>query len=170
MSNTPSISLDHKKRELTGRGVLLWLVGFFFVVFAVNGVMFRFATSTFGGVETGNAYNAGLAYRNDIEAAGAQEALHWQVDGKVIRTPSGEIMLDVAVHDSNGEAVFAWTVTARLAHPANSRLDRIFEITPLNTERVMGTARADSGQWDLILDFSRDGKRVYRSRSRITLR
>ena len=39
-------------RILTGRAVLLWLVAFFGVVFAVNGVLVQAAISTFGGVET----------------------------------------------------------------------------------------------------------------------
>ena len=30
--------------------------------------------------------------------------------------------------------------------------------------------RRTPGQWDLIIDLSRDGERVFRSRSRVTLR
>ena len=39
-------------REITGRIVLLWLVGFFGVVFAVNGWLVQAATSTFAGLDT----------------------------------------------------------------------------------------------------------------------
>jgi nitrogen fixation protein FixH len=41
-----------RPRKLTGRHVLLGLVAFFGVVFAVNAVLVRAAISTFGGVET----------------------------------------------------------------------------------------------------------------------
>ena len=165
-----SVSLAAKPRELTGRAVLFWLIAFFAVIFSVNGIMIRAATSTFGGVETGNSYKAGLAFKQDITAADAQNALHWQVDGHVERAASGEVILNVAVHDRSGLAVPALTVTARLAHPADSRLDRTFEITQLSADRTKGVAHADSGQWDLFLDFNRDGERVFRSRSRVTLR
>ncbi len=37
-----------KSRVLTGRAVLLWLVGFFAVVFAVNGVFVTQSESTHG--------------------------------------------------------------------------------------------------------------------------
>ena len=43
-------------REVTGRHVLLSLVSFFGVVFAINGALVRAAISTFGGVETASSY------------------------------------------------------------------------------------------------------------------
>ena len=53
-----------KPRELTGRHVLLWIVGFFAVIFAVNGILVRAATSTFGGLETQSSYKAGLMFED----------------------------------------------------------------------------------------------------------
>ena len=54
--------------------VLICLVAFFAVVAGVNGIMIRAAVSTFGGVETGNAYQAGLAFAQEIAAVEAQDA------------------------------------------------------------------------------------------------
>ena len=76
---------DASSRKLTGRGVLLCLLAFFGVVFAVNAVMIRFATGTFGGVETASSYAAGLAFKKDLNAAEQQDALGWQVKGGVAR-------------------------------------------------------------------------------------
>ena len=47
--------------------------------------MIRAAISTFGGVETGSSYQAGLAFEREIAAARAQDALHWQVKANVRR-------------------------------------------------------------------------------------
>ena len=47
--------------RLTGRIVFVCLVLFFATIAAVNAIMIRAATVTFGGVETANAYQAGLA-------------------------------------------------------------------------------------------------------------
>ena len=58
-------ALSARTRELTGKHVLFCLVGFFAVVFAVNAVMMRAATSTFGGVETASSYKAGLMFEQD---------------------------------------------------------------------------------------------------------
>ena len=60
-------------------------VGFFGVVFAVNAVMVKAATSTFGGVETSSSYKAGLMFEQDVARAEQQDALHWQVGGKLAR-------------------------------------------------------------------------------------
>ena len=72
-----------RPKELTGRMVLFCLVAFFAVVAGVNAIMIRAAVSTFGGVETANAYQAGLAFAREIAEAAAQDALHWQVKAKV---------------------------------------------------------------------------------------
>ena len=70
-------------RQVTGRMVLVCLVAFFAVVAGVNAIMIRAAVSTFGGVETESAYQAGLAFAREIAAVEAQDALHWQVRAKV---------------------------------------------------------------------------------------
>ena len=56
------MSTLRKPCELTGKHVLLCLLGFFGVVFAVNAVLVKAATSTFGGVETSSSYKAGLMF------------------------------------------------------------------------------------------------------------
>ena len=58
--------------RLTGRMVLACLVAFFAIVFGVNAIMIRAAMSTFGGVETQNAYQAGLAFNHQQADALAQ--------------------------------------------------------------------------------------------------
>ena len=54
--------------------VLICLVAFFAVVAGVNAVMIRAAVSTFGGVETDSAYQAGLAFAREIAAARRRSA------------------------------------------------------------------------------------------------
>jgi len=71
-------------RRWTGLTVLLALLGFFGVVFAVNGVMIFAALSTLTGVDTASAYQAGRMFEHDVAMAHAQDARHWQVDAKVI--------------------------------------------------------------------------------------
>ena len=57
------------KPVLTGRKVLLLLVGFFSIVFLVNGVMIHLALKTFPGVEDARPYERGLAYDREIAQA-----------------------------------------------------------------------------------------------------
>ena len=64
-----------KPRELTGRAVLIWLIGFFGLVFVVNGIMAKAAISTFGGVETQSSYKAGQMFEHEVALARAQDSV-----------------------------------------------------------------------------------------------
>jgi nitrogen fixation protein FixH len=157
-------------RELTGRAVLLWLVAFFGVVFAVNGIMVKAATSTFGGVETSSSYKAGQVFEQEVARAGRQDARHWRVAGRIARDRNGEAVLDLTARDETGAPLTGLSATARLAHPADERLDRVIELARIGAGEFKGEAGASPGQWELIVDLYRGGERVFRSRSRVVLR
>jgi nitrogen fixation protein FixH len=163
----------HRKRkqarELTGRSVLLWLLAFFGVVFAVNGVLVRAAISTFGGVETTSPYKAGLQFEQDAAVAQRQDALHWQVSGKLTRDGDSLAVLDVVARDANGASLVGLSAKARLAHPADERLDHAIPVRAVAAGAFHGQAAARPGQWELIVDLFRGEQRMFRSRSRVTL-
>lgn len=159
-----------RPREITGRFVLICFIAFFGVIAAVNAVMIRYAVSTFAGTQTDSSYRAGLAYGSEEAAAAAQEALHWQVEGAFTRDEAGEAVLDVDVRDARQVRVSGIAVTARLAHPLNSRLDRNITLVRMADGRFRGAADAEPGQWTLTLDIARDRARVYRSVSRLVLK
>jgi nitrogen fixation protein FixH len=158
------------KRELTGRMVLLWLVAFFGAVFAVNGVLVRAAISTFGGVETTSSYKAGLQFEREVATAQRQDVLRWQVSGKLMRDDAGQATLELRARDANGAPLAGLSADARLAHPADERLDRVIPIEPAGAGVFHGHAAAPPGQWELIVDLYRDDTRLFRSRSRVTLK
>jgi nitrogen fixation protein FixH len=159
-----------KQREITGRTVLLCFLGFFGVVAAMNAVMIHVAVKTFAGTETASSYRAGLAFKEEEAAAAAQAALNWQVEGRIIRNAAGEAELTVDVKDSKGAPVYDIAVDARLVHPATTRLDRDVPLKRMADGRFRGSTEASAGQWMLNLDISRDGERVYRTKSRVILK
>jgi nitrogen fixation protein FixH len=165
---------SHRKRksarELTGRTVLLWLVAFFGVVFAANGALVRAAISTFGGVETASSYKAGLQFEQDVAVAQRQDALHWQVSGELTRDGGGQAVLDVIARDASGAPLAGLTTIAHLTHPADERLDHVIPVRSVAAGVFHGLAQAPPGQWELIVDLYRGDDRVFRSRSRVTLR
>ena len=156
-------------REITGRFVLLCFVGFFAVVFAVNAVMLRAATSTFGGLETASAYRAGLAFNNEIAAARAQDRLHWNVEARVGRDRAGFAAIAIAVRDESGRAPAGLVLDARLAHPSDARLDQVLEVSGKASTGFSAVGPATGGQWVLVIEMSREGERVFRSRNRVML-
>jgi nitrogen fixation protein FixH len=159
-----------KTREITGKHVLLCLVAFFGVVFAVNAIMVKAATSTFGGVETSSSYKAGLMFEQDVARAGQQEALHWKVGGKLSRDKAGEAVLDISTRDAREMPLTGLTAHARLAHPADERLDHLIALNADGAGQFHGAVEAQPGQWELIIDLYRGETRVFRSRSRVTLK
>ncbi len=164
------MSTHRKTRELTGMHVLLCLLGFFGVVFAVNAVLVKAAISTFGGVETSSSYKAGLMFEQEVARAGQQDELRWQVGGNIARNKAGEAVLDISARDAQGAPLAGIAAQARLAHPADERLDHVITLDRTNTGLFHGEAQAQPGQWELIVDLYRDDTRVFRSRSRVTLR
>jgi nitrogen fixation protein FixH len=156
-------------RELTGRTVLLCLIAFFAVVAGVNAVMIRAAISTFGGVETANAYQAGLAFAREIEAVEAQDALHWQVRASVTADGAGAL-IDIVATDESGKPLTGLAATALLAHPTNRRLDHEVVLSEQGPGRYQGRTGKVAGQWNLVSELSLTDRRMFRSTNRIVLR
>ena len=160
---------SRKPRELTGKHVLICFVGFFGLVFAVNAVMVKAAMSTFGGVQTTSSYKAGLMFGQDLARAEKQDALHWQVSGRLSRDDVGNAVLDISVRDTRDVPVKGLAAGARLAHPADERRDHLIALNDASGGRFHGVTRAEPGQWELIVDLYKDDARVFRSRSRVML-
>lgn len=152
-------------RPLTGRFVLACLVAFFGVIFFANGVLVRAALSSFGGVETDSAYQAGLAFKRDEAEAAAQATRHWQVDVHL-----GTTDLEVRAAGPDGKPLAGLDLVARLHHPYDARLDEAIPVRALSTGAWRGTPDAAPGQWDLVVELYRGGERQFRSINRVTLK
>ena len=162
--------LEQEGFRLTGRMVFAGLVAFFATVVAVNVVMIRAATSTFGGLETANPYQAGLRFNRDHDAALAQDARAWKVTANLVRGSGATAELRVKLHDRNENPVTGIAVVATLAHPADARRDQSITLAQRGAGEFAGTVEVSRGFWDLNIDASRDGTDMFRSRSRVLLK
>jgi nitrogen fixation protein FixH len=158
-----------RPREVTGRTVLVCLVAFFAIVTGVNVVMICAAVSTFGGVETKNAYQAGLAFEREIAAVRAQDAMHWEVRAQVSNDVAATAV-EVTAADAAGRPLAGLQAVARLVHPADKRADRVVALSEAAPGRYRGSTGAVVGQWQLVIELSRDRTRVFRSDNRIFVR
>jgi len=155
--------------RLTGRVVLAGLVAFFAVVIGVNGLMTYAAVSTFGGVETDSSYRAGLAFAKEMATVKAQDALHWQVSAKAAL--NGDMtVVEVTARDASGRPVPNLAATAQLVHPTDRRGDMIVPLSDSGAGMFRGETAATDGQWDLVIELSRDAERLFRSKNRVWLR
>jgi nitrogen fixation protein FixH len=156
-------------RPITGLKVFLYLFAFFAVVAAVNGTMIFAAVKTFGGLETESSYKAGLAFAREVAAAQAQDARHWRVDAVFTPNPDGTTRFEVTARDAAQAALAGLDAAMSLHHPTDRRLDRAVALGADGPGRFQGSAPAPAGQWDLVIELSRGGERLFRSRQRITL-
>jgi len=158
-----------KVREITGRMVFGLLLGFFAIVVGVNAVMIHKAISTFGGLETESSYRAGQLFEREVAMAKAQEAQHWQVEAKVTTARDGSAALDIATRDAAGLPLAGMDASAHFERPTDRRLDRPVAITEEAPGRFRGSSKISSGQWDLVIELSRGGERLFRSRNHVVL-
>ena len=159
---------DGGERQLTGRTVLIALVGFFGFVALVNIVMVGAAISTFGGVDTPSSYRAGLAHGAEARQAAAQEARAWTVAVRIRPTAEGASFA-FDVRDATDRPVTGTEVAARLAHPVDQRRDIAIVVSETGPGAYSGRVAADPGRWILDLEIGRDGERRFRSRNRVMI-
>ena len=157
-------------RPLTGRKVLLMIVAFFGVVFAVNGLMMKLAIQTLPGTEVDSAYSASLAYENEIAAARDQDARAWKVDAHIQRRAGTGAEVRVEVHDSSGLPVSGLRFLSRFERPTDRRIDQAIELAAAGDGIYLGdTAAIMPGQWELVLEGVAGGRRLFLSKNRILL-
>lgn len=157
-------------RPITGRFVLIVVVSFFAVVIGVDMVMFRLAIATLPGTEVDSAYSASLAYQGEIQAAHQQDKRDWKVDAHIERQFDGTARLKLHAKARDGVPLAGLSVFSRLERPTDRRADQAFEITETGGGSYRGAAHGvAAGQWDLVIEADRDGKRLFLSRNRVVL-
>ena len=155
---------------LTGWHVLMMFLGFFGVIFAVNGYFMYSALSTNTGVVANEPYRKGLAYNNRIAAEERQAALGWThgidlgVDGA----------LQFTLADSVGKSVEGLIVVAVVQRPATETFDHKLKLTEAAPGRYTASAGTlDNGNWIVSVEARRaasDTEPTYRARRRLWLK
>jgi len=165
MSTT--VTTSRPPKPITGRTVLLYFMGFFGIIFAMNFYMVHVAVSSFSGVETESAYKAGLSFKNDVAAAHAQDARHWSVEASLRGSDVNSVV--ITARDAHGTALAGLTPEVRLAHPTDKRRDVVLELVELTPGQFQSLMPIPGGQWDLVIGLKRETETVFRSKSRISL-
>jgi nitrogen fixation protein FixH len=136
-------------------------VGAFLVVIGVNATLAYFATTTFTGLSTTDAYEKGRLYNRALAAAKAQAELGWSVETKVqprAGTAVPGYVLAVSYRDHDGKPVEGLSVTARVLRPTIAGYDHEVTLTPQGGGIYGGTYDLPmNGVWDLDLTALGEG-------------
>lgn len=142
-------------RTLTGRHVLLTLVGTFGVVIAVNAYFVTRAVETYPGEDVQNPYLQGVDYNQTLARHAEQSATDWTATIGASRRTDGAAEITVAI-DSHGKPLpQGFAVSGILRHPADAERDQPlrFQASGPNTFAAR-LANVDRGAWDVSLSAS----------------
>jgi nitrogen fixation protein FixH len=159
-------------KPLTGRTVLATIIGFFVVVFTVNGVFLFLAVSTNTGIVAVEPYRKGLKYNERIAADERQLKLGWKSG---ISMDAGDGSLVAVLSDRDGNAVSGLVANAKISRAVTDREDveaKLGETAPGRYEAKLLTM--NSGSYIANLEVSdpntADHVVVFRARRRLWLK
>ena len=131
----PSPNQNDASFVLTGRHVLLGMICFFGVIFAVNAYFINVALSTNTGVVSKEPYRKGLNYNDRIAESERQAQLGWH--DKITLAPEGD-KISIRLNDKDGKTVNGLNITALIGRPASEEDD----VTVTLSETSQGTYEA----------------------------
>ena len=154
---------------LTGRGVSLWLGGFFCAIFLANLALTYFALHTLPGGVLENSWDASQTWNQRIAAARAQTQRGWSAQAS-LRAEGEGARIGFAPQDRDGAFVAGLLVEAVLEHPSDRRADRRAMLQRQDGVYEGLIADAPAGDWTLQIKASLDGELLYATRNRVSLR
>jgi len=158
--------------RVTGRLVLVAVLSFFALIIMVNGIFIYYATKTFSGLETENAYLKGLSYNQELGRKDLQTELDWTaVLGHQWALQEKTLTVSVKLTGADGRPVTALALDGLLRHPGDTDRDRPFQFRETGigsyTARIEGV---DVGQWDVVIATPETSKWPFKAKKRLWLR
>ncbi len=114
--------MSARRRELTGRHVLLIFLAAFALVLAVNVVFITLSLRTFTGEDTPDAYSRGLTYNDVLEERTAQAALGWRA-AVTVEAGDTATLVRVDLTDAAGAPISGAEVTVLFRRPTHEGED-----------------------------------------------
>lgn len=138
-------------RPLTGRGVLLWLGGFFGLIILTNAIFITQAVKTFRGEDEQKPYLQGVQYNQTIAHRAEQARLGWRASIDARRLPAGQVEILVALHHRDGSPETDAHLAGELRHPADENRDRALRFSQISSGLYQATIQAAPGNWDVLV-------------------
>lgn len=135
--------IERGGKELKGWHVLLIMLSFFGVMFAVNGVFLFHAITSFPGEDIKKSYVQGLTYNDTLAERAAHADLGWQAEAGV---RDGQLVL--RLHDAEDQPLSNQLVIGEMRRLATHQDDQVLTFQPkLSGEYIANMERLAAGQW-----------------------
>jgi nitrogen fixation protein FixH len=144
------------------RWIPLAFIGFFLLLFSVQGVFVSIAVKTFPGLVTDKPYATGIGYNEVLKEQAAEAALGWQVQSKFETTGplAGQLTLQLA--DAQGQPLDAVVVAQA---ERMTKFPQIVELTPQTIapgQVVLPVKLPMAGRWFVRLTVNQGSDHVAR--------
>ena len=164
------MSVTAMETRLTGKHVLLILLGAFAVIGVVNAAFIYFAVSTGPGEERGASYEVGLRYNNILAEERTQNALQWHHQSQIAQGAR----LRISITDNGAAPVAGLVVTGNFGRPAAGNADRSLAFKEVDAGHYEATlGQIEPGSWVLsfVAEKARPGgeSATYRVKERLWL-
>ncbi len=103
-------------KEITAKHVLFGLIGFFAIIFAVNGVFLTHAIQSFPGEAEEKSYLQGINFNEKLSQKKAQASLEWRSEIGLIEAGSpGNSIIEARFFDAQNMPINMLNVSATLS-------------------------------------------------------
>lgn len=143
-----------RRREFTGRHMLILVLAFFGVVIAVNGALAIFAASTWTGLLAKNGYVASQDYNEVLAAAERQRREGWQSD--LDAGPGG---LEFILRDAASLPLDGLAVSAHIGRRTHENEDRDLVLERRGEGHYAYRGAIAAGAWRIEI-FARRGEEL----------
>ncbi len=148
-------------KPITGKHVLFGLIGFFAVVFTVNGIFLSSAIRSFPGEAVEKSYLQGVAYNDTLEQRQEQAALGWQAQIGLIESADQQVLL-ARLTDRQGAALGGLTVNAQIVRHDGDHAIHNLSLTSRGSGEFVAPFPADSaGRWSIELKATGDAQQTF---------
>ena len=157
IQSNAQIESARPEKELKGWHVLLIMLGFFGVMFSVNGVFLFHAITSFPGEDIKKSYVQGLSFNDTLADRAAQAELGWTAEAGLV-----DDHLIVRLNDAADAPLSSQLVVGELRRLATKRDDRTISFqSRLHGEYAAQVGALAPGQWLLRVNvFDAQGDTV----------
>ena len=165
-----AVTTDKAEKKFTGKHMLLWLFGFFGVMFIANGFFVYYARSTWPGVVEESPYQASQNYNKTLAEAAAQKQRDWHMQLALKRSQQSVILV-VEAKDKDGQPLTDLTINATVGRQVTEEFDHVVTLSPSGTGIYQGEiGTLEPGRWRVEFDASQQGQKLFQTHEIVALK
>lgn len=152
MMATLSLTRNKPSKVMKGHHVLFWMMGFFGLMFVVNGVFLWAAITSFPGEDVHHSYLQGIHFNDRLSAQAYQEKMGWRSEVGLLTSDDGDVLI-CRILGPDGSALAAGPVTAEMRRAATQNSDIVLTLAPVGGgEYQASLPLLAEGAWHVIID------------------